>query len=109
MILVRFVCQARFGKASDVVAGFKQSAEVSRTLIGPNVRSRILTDLSGPFDTVVQELEVESLAEWERLRVTLFSNPEFQEAEAAAPDVIESGRTEFYTIEATWPDAAVGR
>ena len=103
MILVRFVCQAKFGKASEVVAGFKQSGEIVRTMVGPNVRARILTDLSGPFDTVIQEIEVESLAEWERLREVIFSNPEVQEAEAALPGVIESGQTEFYTIEATWP------
>ena len=102
MILVRFVCQARFGKSSEVVAGFKQSGEITRTMIGPNVRARILTDLSGPFDTVVQEIEVESLAEWERLRAKIFSNPEVQEAEATLPSVIESGRTEYYTIEAEW-------
>jgi hypothetical protein len=102
MILVRFVLQARFGKASEVVAGFKQTAEIARTLVGPNVRVRILTDLSGPFDTVVQEIEVESLAEWERLREFIFSNPQLQEAEAAIPDIIESGQAEFYTIEGAW-------
>ena len=51
MILVRFVCQAKFGKASDVVAGFKRSNELARTVAGPNVRVRLLTDLSGAFDT----------------------------------------------------------
>jgi hypothetical protein len=102
MILVRFVCQAKFGKASEVVAGFKQSREIIRTLVGPNVRSRLLTDLSGSFDTVVQELEVESLAEWEQLREVIFSNAAIQEAEAALPDVIESGQTEYYTIQAEW-------
>ena len=104
MILVRFVCQAKFGKAGEVVTGFKQSAEIARTLVGPHVRGRILTDLSGPFDTVIQELEMESLAEWERLRGVMFSNPQFQEAEASLPDVIESGQTEFYTIEAAWAE-----
>lgn len=102
MILVRFVCQAKFGKASDVVAGFKRSNEIARTVAGPNVRVRLLTDLSGAFDTVVQELELESLAEWERLRAVIFSNPEVQEAEASLPDVIVSGQTEYYTIEAEW-------
>ena len=99
MILVRIVCQAKFGKSGYVVAGFKQSAEIVRTLTGPNVRSRLLTDLSGAFDTVVQELELESLAEWERLRALIFSSPEVQAAEAALPDVIVSGQTEYYTIE----------
>jgi ABC-type Na+ transport system ATPase subunit NatA len=102
MILVRFVCQAKFGKASDVVAGFKRSNEIARTVVGPNVRVRLLTDLSGAFDTVVQELELESLAEWERLRAVIFSNPEIQEVEASMPDVIVSGQTEYYTIEAEW-------
>jgi hypothetical protein len=102
VILVRFVCRARSGKAGDLVEGFKRSGEVARTIVGPSVRGRIFTDLSGPFDTVVQELEVESLAEWEQLRATLFSAPRFQEAEAAMPDVIGSGRTEFFTIEASW-------
>jgi hypothetical protein len=102
MILVRLVCQAKFGKASDVVAGFKRSNEIARTVAGPNVRIRLLTDLSGAFDTVVQELELESLAEWERLRGVIFANREIQEAEASMPDVIVSGRTEYYTIEAEW-------
>jgi hypothetical protein len=100
MIVVRFVCRARVGKANEVVAGFKQSQEIVRSTVSPNVRGRILTDLSGPFDTVILEIEVESLAEWERLRVAIFSNPQVQEAEAAMPDLISSGQTEFYTIEA---------
>jgi hypothetical protein len=100
MILVRFVCQAKFGKAGEVVAGFKRSGEIMRTLVGPHVRARLLTDLSGPFDTVVQEIELESLAEWEQLRAVIFSNPEVQEAEAGLLQTIEAGQTEFYTIEA---------
>jgi ABC-type Na+ transport system ATPase subunit NatA len=102
MVLIRLVCQAKIGKASEVVAGFKRSNEIARTVVGPNVRVRLLTDLSGAFDTVVQELEVESLAEWERLRAVIFSNPEIQEVEASMPDVIVSGQTEYYTIEAEW-------
>jgi hypothetical protein len=51
---------------------------------------------------VVQELELESLAEWERLRGVIFSNKEIQEAEASMPDVMVSGQTEYFTIEAEW-------
>jgi hypothetical protein len=100
VILVRLVFQAKFGKATDVVAGFKQTGEIARQVIEQTTRGRILTDLSGPSNTVVQEIEVESLAEWERLRATLFANPQFQDQQASMPDIIESGRTEFYTIEA---------
>ena len=100
MILVRLVFQAKFGKVNEVVAGFKQGQQQIQSVVGPNVRGRILTDLSGPFNTVVQEVEVESLAEWEQFRAALFSNPQFQESQARGLDLIESGRTEFYTIEA---------
>ena len=101
MILVRFVFQTKWGKAQQVVDSFKQDAEMMRRIVGPNMRSRLLTDLSGPFHTVVQEIEVASLAEWERIRSAVFSNPEFKQSQASTEALIESGRTEFYTIEAT--------
>ena len=60
---------------------------------------RVLTDLSGQFDTVVMEFEVESLAAWEQQRKENFASPEFAESFQRTADLIESGRTEFYTIE----------
>jgi len=48
--------------------------------------------------TLVQEIEVESLEQWQRQTQELFSNPEWQAMSARMPDVFESGRTEFYTI-----------
>ena len=102
MIMVRMVFQAKWGNAQKVVDEFKENAEMMQRITGPEVRGRILTDLSGPFDTVVQELEVESLAEWERIRTTMFNNPELQEAQASGENPFESGLTEFYTIEDTF-------
>lgn len=55
---------------------FKGFAEIMRRESGG--RARILTDLSGPSNTVVQEIEVESLAAWERQRAEVFSRPDFQ-------------------------------
>ena len=102
MILVRFVFQAKYGKAGEVVEDFKKATEMMQKILGSNVHMRILTDLSGPFDTVVQEMEMESLAEWERIRAAMFSNPEFQEMRPEGETPFHSGRTEFYTIEATY-------
>ncbi len=102
MVLVRYVFQAKWRRAEIVVDEFKKNAEMMQSVLGPEVHGRILTDLSGPFDTVVQELEVESLAEWERLRTAMFSNPEFQQAQASGENPFISGRTEFYTIEETY-------
>jgi hypothetical protein len=100
MILVRFVLQAQLGKAGQAVEDFKQNKEMMQRILGPDVKVRILTDLSGPFDTVVQEMEFESLAEWERVRAATFANPEFQQAQASGESPFVSGRTELYTIEA---------
>ena len=103
MILVRFVFQAKFGKAGEVAEEFAKNAKMMSKLVGSNVHGRILTDLSGPFDTIVQELEVESLAEWEKLRAAMFANEDFREAQAALTESpFESGRAEFYTIETTF-------
>ena len=97
MILVRYVFQAKWGMVGEVVAVFKESQKILGEQFG---RSRVLTDLSGPLMTVVQEIEVESLAEWERRRSEIYSRPRYQELQVRAAALIESGRAEFYTIEA---------
>ena len=102
MIVVRIVFQTKWGKAQVAVDEFKRAAEMMRRVTGPNAHVRIYTDLSGPFHTVVQEIEVESLAKWEQLRAAMFSSPEFQESELSTGLPYESGRTEFYTLEQTW-------
>ncbi len=90
------------GKAQEVADGFKHASTTMARIFGQSARSRILTDLSGQFNTVVQEIEVESLGEWERMRAAAFADPEFQQGLAAMTDLVESGRAEFYTIEATF-------
>lgn len=56
---------------------------------------------SGPFDTLVLEITVDSLAAWEKTRAKMFSSSEFAEAMESSPSMsYQSGRTEFSTIEA---------
>ena len=100
MIVVRFVFQAKPGKAQAVIDRFQENAEMMNRILGDKNKVRLLTDLSGPFDTVVQEIELESLAAWEQLRTKIFSDPEVQETQDAGDSQILSGRTEFYTLEA---------
>ena len=100
MVLVRFVFQAKWGKAHELASQMVVFQKTAERAFGDGIgRSRILTDLSGPFHTVVQEVEVESLAAWERDRVKMFAHPKFQEMQAVTQGLMESGRTEFYTIE----------
>ena len=70
-----------------------------KRIAGPDVKIRVLTDLSGPFHTVVQEFEVQSLADWERIRNAMFSSPEMGEDQSGGENPFESGRLEFYTLE----------
>jgi len=102
MILVRLVFQAKFGHAAEVVAGFKQGAEIARSAGGKGPRHvRILTDLSGPFDTVVQELEYDSLDDFMKAQAAMFADPRWQEMarNGGFGDGVVSGSKEFYTVE----------
>ena len=96
MMVVRDVFQAKFGRGGELVTLFKES--VSRW--SQAHAYRILTDASGPFFTVVTEVEMASLAEWEQWMVHMFGLPEFTDWFNHALPLIESGRREFYTIEA---------
>lgn len=97
MILVRAVFQAKVGKAQELVANFKAAMQQQSAA---SSQSRILTDLSGPWDTVVIETVAESLAVWERQRAEMFADPQFQKMFAQVSDLVVSGRNEYYTIEA---------
>jgi len=98
MILVRTIMQAKFGKGGELAAGMAES--VRHGSVRAPGKVRILTDLSGEFDTVVMEATHESLAAWEQFRTALFASAEFQQASARGEGVIVSGRQEYYTIEA---------
>src|SRR5512133_1666718 len=76
VILVRLVFQAKFGKAGELVKSFKAGSEAMTAMRGRN--AKILTDLSGPFDTVVQEVEYESLQAFMEDQQRLFADPRFR-------------------------------
>lgn len=97
MMLVRDVFQAKYGKGGELVALFKEARQKWPAM--QQYGSRILTDASGPFFTVVTETEVASLAEWERVIAEVFSVPEFGDWFGRMQPLVESGRREFYTIE----------
>lgn len=98
MILVRNIFQAKFGKGGELAT---LMAEGMRAFGAEAGRWRVLTDLSsGPFDTVVLEGEVESLAAWEQRRREMFSDSRMQEGMGRTAELIRSGHAELFTIEA---------
>ena len=100
MIVVRTVLQAKFGTAGRLAASFSEASSAMMAEAGSAPRWRILTDLSGPFDTVVQEIEVENLAEWETMRARLFELAAFRASMAQMQELVVSGRNELWTLEA---------
>jgi hypothetical protein len=93
MILVRIVFRAKQGKINQLVARMKEVTQHA-----PN-RPMILTDLSGPMNTMVMESRHASLAAYEQFRAELFRSEAFQAGEAQNEEIIDSGHNEFYTIE----------
>jgi hypothetical protein len=99
MILARVVFQAKLGKADDLVEALKGSFGVLTDEQTASFQPRILTDISGPFDTVVLETTHENLAAYEQFRNALFAQQAASEETSAMPELIKSGRNEYYTIE----------
>jgi hypothetical protein len=94
MIIVRDVFQAKYGKGDELVALFKEAeAEWPE-----EYATRILTDASGPFFTIVTEVQVESLAAWEQSMAEMMANPDFGDWFARMEPLVESGRREFYNL-----------
>lgn len=104
MVIVRTVFQGSYGKGGELAALQAVTAKQLVAAMGGDHRWTVMTDLSGPFDTVVLEVEVASLAEWESIRSRMFASAAFGEAMAttlgAARTMTVSGRTEYWTVEA---------
>lgn len=94
MIVVRGTFRAKYGKGDELVQLFKEGND-----LWPSERkSRILTDLSGPFFTVVNEAEYESLSAWEADAQKYFGDARFEAWFERMMQLVESGSREFYSL-----------
>jgi hypothetical protein len=98
MLVVRQVFQAKYGRGDELVALFQELDRRMREEGGMMQRSRILTDASGPFFTVVSEIEVESLAEWESGFRESMQRPWMEDWFGRMVPLVESGSREFYNV-----------
>ena len=98
MLIVRNVFQLKFGKAKDAVELWKEGISLNKR-IGVKAKStRVLTDLVGPFYTLVFEITFESLADFEESGKTLMSNAEWKAWYGKLVPLIESGHREIFNI-----------
>ena len=103
MFLIREVMYCKPGKVRPMVEKF-----VAMSALGEKVgmpRMRVMTDFSAErYWTVVAEMEVNDLQEFERMMTTPQGSEEdmkqFEELMKGYHDLVESGRREIYTIEA---------
>ena len=98
MILVRNIFRCKFGKGGELA----QLIQETRGHWGPVGRlpTRVLTDLSGPFDTVITETVIESIDEYNLLLKERFADADVARMLAPMADLVESGWREYFTIEA---------
>jgi hypothetical protein len=98
MLVARQVFQANYGRGDELVALFKEFNSRMQEAEGTFRPFRILTDVTGPFFTVVTEIEVESLAEWETTFSTSMAQPWMAEWFGRMMPLVDSGSREFYTV-----------
>ena len=98
MLVARQVFRAKYGRGDELVALFKEFNARMQETGGMAPRFRILTDATGPFFTVVTEVEVESLAAWEGPFREAMARPWMGEWFGRMMPLVESGSREFYNI-----------
>ena len=97
MIVVRNVFQLKFGKAREAVALVKEGVAIQKRA-GLSFSSRVLTDLTGPFYTVVLEFTAPNLSAYESEAPRIMADKDFQTNYQKLVPLVESGHREVFTI-----------
>ena len=97
MVVIRNVFRLKFGKAREAVSLVKEATAIQKRA-GANISSRVLTDLTGPFYTVVLELTVPSLSAFETEASRFMADKDFQANYQKLVPLVESGYREIFTI-----------
>ena len=101
MVVIRNVFQLKFGKAREAVAIVKEGIAIQQRLsasAGIDVRHRVLTDITGPFYTLVLELTVPGIAAFEQSAGTIMGHAEWQANYQKLVPLVESGYREILTV-----------
>jgi hypothetical protein len=97
MIVVRNVFRLKFGKARDALALWKEGREIARRT-GSGEKMRAMTDLVGPFYTLVMEEEFQSLGDMERDMQREMGVEEWKVWYQKFVPLVESGYREIFTV-----------
>jgi hypothetical protein len=99
MIVIRNVFRLKYGKAREALGLMREGLEIQRRVVsGVDFSTRVLTDVTGPFYTLVLELTVPSLASFEANTPRLFADKDFQANQQKMVPLVDSGYREIFTI-----------
>ena len=99
MIVVRNVFQLKFGKTKEAVPLAKEAVAIQKKILADvDFSTRLLTDVTGPFYTLVLELTIPSLATWESHAPRIFADKDFQANYQQMASLVESGYREVLTL-----------
>ena len=94
MYVVRETLTAKPGMASKMAKAFKGMAE----LVKGRYTMRVMTDVIGPFNTVVFDTEVETMEEFKKLEDELMGRPEAMELMKGYTDMYLTGKREVFRL-----------
>jgi hypothetical protein len=99
MIVIRNVFRLKFGKAKEAIALIKEGMAIQqRAGTGDDFSTRLLTDVTGPFYTIVWEVSVPSLAAFEEAAPRLMSDKDWQANYQKLGALVDSGYREVFSI-----------
>jgi hypothetical protein len=99
MIVIRNVFRLKYGKAREALPLAKEALEIQKRVIsGVDFSARVLTDLTGPFYTLVVEITAPNLASFESNAPRLFADKDFQANQQKMVPLVDSGYREIFTI-----------
>lgn len=93
MLIVRETFTAKPGMASKLA---KMFLAMSKEMPGPN--SRVLTDMIGPYNTVVWEVEVGTLGDFEKMMKEYSEKPDAGAKMTGYTDMYVTGKREVYRV-----------
>jgi len=96
MILVRDIFQLKFGKAREALELMKEGKAILKKA-DYNV-DRMLTDLTGPYYTLVMESTYDSLTAYDKSMASESMSEEWKKIYQKFVLLVESGRREIFTV-----------
>jgi hypothetical protein len=97
MIIVRNTFRLKFGKAREALTIMKEGLAIQKRA-GVDVSQRLLTDMTGPFYTIVLELTLPSLTALEEMMPKVMGDKDWHANYQKLLPLVESGQREIFTL-----------